>query len=142
MRDVLGVLCRYAIGIDHDPKTPMNRLSILLLGLGLGLTVANACLAQDAQFCQSMCTSEQRECRANAQQRPKEESLMPPESVQRNPLARTAEGAVPGQGARALSAAGDTHRRLDRVDACNATQARCMRSCGAAPAGVKRPPAA
>lgn len=115
-------------------KEKMNRLTLLILVAGM--TVANACVAQDAPFCQSMCTSEQRACRAAAQLLPREQSLMPSETSNRNPLARTAEGAVPGQGTRALAAAGDTNRRLDRVDACNATHARCTRSCQ--PDTVKR----
>jgi hypothetical protein len=113
----------------------MNRLTVFILGLGL--SAAGACSAQDAQFCQSMCTSQQQECRASAQLTPKEELLMPSDASSRNPLARTAEGAVPGQGARALSAAGATNRRIDRIDACNATHQRCTRSCAVQPDTIK-----
>lgn len=117
-------------------KERMNCLASLILGLGM--SAAGACLAEDELFCKSMCTSEQRECRANAQLAPKEERLMPPDTSNRNPLARTAEGAVPGQGARALSAAGDNNRRFDRLDVCNNAYQRCTRSCAVPPESVKR----
>jgi hypothetical protein len=92
------------------------------------LTTGSA-LAAETNFCTSMCESTQRECRVEASSGGKERFVPPPETAARNPLARTAEGAVPGQGARALQAAGDTHRRLDRAGACDKTYQQCTRSC-------------
>ena len=76
-----------------------------------------------------MCESTQRECRVEASSGGKERFAAPPETSARNPLARTAEGAVPGQGARELQAAGTTQRRLDRTGACDKVYQQCTRSC-------------
>ncbi|MBD8629417.1 hypothetical protein IFT64_21010 [Oxalobacteraceae sp. CFBP 8753] len=95
----------------------------------LGMLATGPALAADTNFCTSMCESTQRECRVEASSGGKERFVPPPETAARNPLARTAEGAVPGQGARALQAAGDTHRRLDRADRCNKSYQQCTRSC-------------
>jgi hypothetical protein len=86
-------------------------------------------LAAETNFCTSMCESTQRECRVEASSGGKERFVPPPETAARNPLARPAEGAVPGQGARALQAAGDTHRRLARTDTCDKSYQQCKRSC-------------
>jgi hypothetical protein len=95
----------------------------------LGMLAAGSALAAETNFCTSMCESTQRECRVDASSGGKERFAAPPETAARNPLARTAEGAVPGQGARALQAAGDTHRRLDRTGACDKAYQQCTRSC-------------
>jgi len=93
------------------------------------MLATGSALAADTNFCTSMCESTQRECRVDASSGGKERFVPPPETAARNPLARTAEGAVPGQGARALQAAGDTHRRLDRAGACDKAYQQCTRSC-------------
>jgi len=95
----------------------------------LGMLATGPARAADTNFCTSMCESTQRECRVEASSGGKERFVPPPETAARNPLARTAEGAVPGQGARALQAAGDTHRRLDRADSCDKSYQQCKRSC-------------
>jgi hypothetical protein len=95
----------------------------------LGMLATGPALAADTNFCTSMCESTQRECRVEASSGGKERFVPPPETAARNPLARTAEGAVLGQGARALQAAGDTHRRLDRADRCDKSYQQCKRSC-------------
>ena len=105
----------------------MKRLACLIVLVGM--TAAGSSLAADPAFCQSMCGSTQRECRAGAQLQPKEERLMANAEWERNPLARTAQGEVPGQGTRALKTAGDNHRREARIDACEASYQRCTRSC-------------
>jgi hypothetical protein len=94
-----------------------------------GMLATGSALAAETNFCTSMCESTQRECRAEASSGGKERFMPPPETGARNPLARTAEGEVPGQGARALQAAGDTHRRLDRTGACDKSYQQCKRSC-------------
>lgn len=95
----------------------------------LGLLPTGSALAAETNFCTSMCESAQRECRVEASSGGKERFVPPPETAARNPLARTAEGEVPGQGARALQAAGDTHRRLARTGACDTSYQQCKRSC-------------
>ena len=94
-----------------------------------GLLATGSALGADTNFCTSMCESTQRECRAAASSGGKERFMPPADTTARNPLARTAEGAVPGQGARALQAAGDTHRRLDRAGACDKAYQQCKQSC-------------
>lgn len=94
-----------------------------------GLTVPGLSLANEASFCQSVCESQQRECRANAAPLERAGLLAPSDISQRNPLARTAAGAVPGQGSLALRAAGDANRRLDRAGACDDAFQGCRRSC-------------
>ena len=101
----------------------------------VGLTVPGLSLANEASFCESVCESQQRECRVKAAPLERAGLLAPsdpsaPSSIyQRNPLARTAAGAVPGQGSLALRAAGDTNRRLDRAGACDDAFQGCRRSC-------------
>jgi hypothetical protein len=95
----------------------------------LGMLPTGSVLAADTNFCTSMCESTQRECRVQASSGGKERFAAPPETSARNPLARTAEGEVPGQGARALQAAGNTQRRLDRAGACDQAYQQCTRSC-------------
>lgn len=97
------------------------------------MAAAGPALAADPAFCSAMCASEQRECRASAQARPLQERLATGSVEYRNPLARTAQGAVPGQATRALDAAGDTGRRMVRQDVCESALGRCTRSCAAAP---------
>ena len=100
-----------------------------------GMLAAGAVMAHDAGFCTSMCDSRQRECRATAQAAPPAERFWPPDTEHRNTLARTAQGAVPGQATRALDAQGANGRRMARLDACTSTFQRCSRSCtGTAPA--------
>lgn len=105
----------------------MKRLALLIACLAA--SAAQTCLAEDAAFCKSMCVSEQRECRADAQLQPKEERLMPGDTADRNPLARAAQNEVQGAGTRALGAAGDTNRRVARVSACDTRYQQCTRSC-------------
>ncbi|MBD8658058.1 hypothetical protein IFT68_20810 [Oxalobacteraceae sp. CFBP 13730] len=95
----------------------------------LGMLATGPALAADTNFCTSMCESTQRECRVEASSDVRKRFVPPPETSARNPLARTAESEVPGQGARALQAAGDTHRRLDRTGACDNAYQQCKRSC-------------
>lgn len=106
-----------------------SALSMLLAIIG----AAGPALAADPAFCTSMCASEQRECRAGAQARPLEDRFAAAAVEQRNPLARTVQGAVPGQATRALDAAGDNGRRMARIDACDSAHQRCTRSCAAEP---------
>lgn len=108
------------------------------------LGAAGPALAADPAFCSSMCASAQRECRAGAQAQPLGERLAGAAPEYRNPLARTAQGEVPGQATRALDAAGDNGRRMARLDACDSALQRCTRSCAAPPGtgtGLRQAPA-
>jgi hypothetical protein len=105
----------------------MNRLALLIALLGM--TAANACLAEDPAFCKSMCASEQRACHANAQLQPREERLMPSDTPDKNPFARTAQGEVQTSGMRALDASGNTNRRLARGSSCDSGYQACTRAC-------------
>lgn len=115
----------------------MGRLAFLM-GL-IGMTATSASMAADPAFCKSLCSTEQRTCRADAQLQPKEERFMPADTPDRNPYARTAQGEVAGQGAVALRANGDNNRRMDRTGACDATYARCTRACAAPSATQDKP---
>ncbi|TXF97386.1 hypothetical protein [Massilia arenae] len=115
-------------------------LSIILATLAAAASVATPALAADPAFCASMCASEQRECRAGAQALPLEQRLTGSTPEYRNPLARTAQGAVPGQATRAIDAAGDNGRRMARLGACDTALQRCTRSCAAQPDGAGRSP--
>ena len=109
----------------------MKRLALSIVVAIMG--AAGPALAADPAFCTSMCASEQRECRAGAQAQPLDERFAAATVEQRNPLARTVQGAVPGQATRALDAAGDNGRRMARLDACDSALQRCTRSCAAQP---------
>jgi hypothetical protein len=119
---------REVVGVFHFQGDTMNRLAVLIAFLGM--TAAHACLAEEPAFCKSMCASEQRQCRADAQFLPKEERLMPASSGsaftranQPNPSPSLSADA------RGLLADGDNHRRLARGSACDTTYQRCVRSC-------------
>ncbi|MDY0976906.1 hypothetical protein SOM61_18230 [Massilia sp. CFBP9012] len=119
----------------------MKRLALIVLAaLAATVSVARPVLAADPAFCTSMCASEQRECRAGAQALPLEQRLTGSTAESRNPLARTAQSAVPGQATRALDAAGDNGRRMARLGACDTALQRCTRACAAQPDGVGRSP--
>lgn len=109
----------------------MKRLALLIACLAA--SAANTCLAEDPAFCKSMCTSEQRQCRADAQLQPREERLMPSDTPDKNPLARTAQGEVQAAGTRALNTSGDTARRMARGSACESRYQACTRSCAQPP---------
>lgn len=105
----------------------MKRLALLMACLAA--SAAQTCLAEDPAFCKSMCASEQRECRADAQLPPQEQRLAPSQLADRNPFARAAQNEVQGPGTRALGDAGDTNRRVARVNACDTRYQQCTRSC-------------
>lgn len=115
-------------------------LSIILATVGSAAVVATSALAADPAFCSSMCASEQRECRADAQALPLEQRITGSGAEYRNPLARTAKAAVSGQATRALDAAGDNGRRMARLGACDTALQRCTRSCAAQPDGAQSSP--
>jgi len=116
----------------------MKRSVLSIILATLAASVAGPVLAADPAFCTSMCASEQRECRASAQAQPLEQRLTGSTPEYRNPLARTAQDAVPGQATRALDVAGDDGRRMARLGACDTALQRCTRACAAQPDGADR----
>ena len=90
--------------------------------------------AADAGLCKSMCSAEQRECRANVRGLAADDGKPLLEMAERNPMARAAQEQVPAPAGRAIDAAGTQSRRIDKSAQCDAAYQRCVRAC-AAPAG-------
>lgn len=108
------------------------RPATLTLALA-GWLLSSAAYAADPGFCHSVCDSERRACKADAQQLAMEdrEDLLAVE--EKNRLARTAAntGAPSQTGARAPVETALQNRRMQRVAACDTTYQRCERSCRA-----------
>ncbi len=105
----------------------MKRLAASMILLGL----ASAALADEPAFCKSVCNAERTTCRADAQSRLENESLLPTNTPEKNPFARTAQVQMASGDGGALERAGDTHRRMAGVGACEETYQRCTRGCSA-----------
>jgi hypothetical protein len=105
----------------------MNRPAYLIACLGL--SAAAHCLAEAPAFCTSMCSSEQRQCRAQARLTPQGERRENLGTDDRNPLARTAQREVPSSATRAMDAAGTNDRQASGMGACDAAYQRCTRAC-------------
>jgi hypothetical protein len=107
----------------------MKRLAWLTMMMGALWT--GAAHAADAGLCKSMCSSEKRECRANAQGLAAEDGELLFEKGERNPMAQAAQEQVPAQAARAMDNAGTQTRRIDYAGKCDAAYLRCTRACAA-----------
>lgn len=108
----------------------MKRLAVLTALLGLA--VSNTVLAAEANepaFCKSMCSQEQRECRAKAVETLGDEASAQSRLPEKNTMARTAQEQIRGLGARAMDSAGYENRRIDRRAACDTQYQRCTRAC-------------
>lgn len=108
----------------------MKRLAVLMMLLGF----SSASFAEEPAFCKSVCSSERTSCRANAQARLQKEGLLPTDTPEKNPFARTAQVQMRSDDAGALERAGDQHRRMAGAGACEESYQRCTRGCSA-PAG-------
>lgn len=108
----------------------MNR-SILLVAL-LGLMAAPLAQAEEPSVCTSVCTSEKEQCTKRAGKLTELDSL--PKLEEKNPFARTADGAgqVWSESARANDRRAAQRRNSERVDACNASYKRCTSACAPA----------
>ncbi|MBD8533103.1 MULTISPECIES: hypothetical protein [unclassified Massilia] len=108
------------------------RRGLLLLAL-MGMLFSTAALAAEPSFCTSVCDSERRACKADAQQIAMEDREDLLATQEKNRLARTAAntGAPVRTGARAPVDTALQNRRLGRVAACDTTYQRCERSCRA-----------
>nr|WP_314545371.1 hypothetical protein [uncultured Massilia sp.] len=104
----------------------MKRFAVLMILLGL----SSASFAEEPAFCKSVCASEKTTCRADAQASEKSEGLLPTNVPEKNPFARTAQIQVRSDDGGALEKAGNDHRRMSRVGACEDTYQRCTRGCG------------
>lgn len=105
----------------------MKRLALSIILFGM----TGIALADEPAFCKSVCTSERTTCRADAQARLKNESLLPTNTPEKNPFARTAQVQMASTDGGALERAGDTHRRMAGAGACEDTYQRCTRGCSA-----------
>jgi hypothetical protein len=107
----------------------MKRLAALTILLGL----SSASFADEPAFCKSVCASEKTTCRADAQASEKSEGLLPTNVPDKNPFARTAQIQVRSDDGGALEKAGNDHRRMSRIGACEKTYQQCTRGCSAPP---------
>ena len=105
----------------------MKRLAAMVAACILSGTAT----AAEPSLCKSMCDSEKRECRADAQLAAADDADPPLTMPERNPFARTAQGQVPAESARAISGAGAQTRRMRKSAACDASYQRCTRACAA-----------
>ena len=92
---------------------------------------AGAGYAADAGLCKSMCSTEQRECRANVRGLAAEDGKPIFEVGERNPMARAAQEQVPAPAGRAIDNAGTQSRRIARSAQCDTAYQRCVRACAA-----------
>ena len=108
------------------------RLTFLISTLA-GWLVSTAAFAADPGFCHSVCDSERRACKADAQELAMEDREHLLAAEEKNRLARTAAntGAPSQTGARAPVETALQNRRMQRVAACDTTYQRCERSCRA-----------
>lgn len=108
------------------------RPASLMLAL-TGLLLSTASLADEPGFCHSVCDSERRACRTDAQQLAMEDREDLLTTTEKNQLARNAANAgAPTQvGARAPTDTALQNRRTKRIAACDTAYQRCERSCKA-----------
>ena len=103
----------------------MKRLALLITLLGL----SSAGFAQEPAFCKSMCTSEKSQCLASAKATEAKEGMLPTDTPEKNPFARTAQVQMRSSDNGALEQSGLQHRRQARAGACDDTYQRCTRGC-------------
>jgi hypothetical protein len=108
------------------------RLASLIPALA-GVLLSGAVLAADAGFCLSVCDSERRACKADAQQLAAEDGEGLLAMQEKNQLARTAArtGAPSSEAVRAGELSAVQNRRIARTAACESTYQRCERACKA-----------
>jgi hypothetical protein len=104
------------------------------------LLAASASHAQDAGFCQSMCASERKECRAQAAEKAGYDSAPPLQIEDSNPHAQAAARRA-GQPAEVRAAEKSSFQRAleERGARCDTRFRQCTRGCGpaAAPSRTK-----
>lgn len=101
-----------------------------LLAALLGMALSAAAHAAEPGLCKSMCASEKRECRADAQRLTEldRDVLIAPDS--KNPFDRAAnQGQVAPMATQAHERADDHRRSAERTGKCDATYLRCTRAC-------------
>lgn len=98
-----------------------------------GLLLSTTVLAADPGFCHSVCDSERRACKADAQQLAAEDGEGLLAMQERNELARTAArtGAPTSEAVRMGEHTAVQNRRIQRTAACVSTYQRCERACKA-----------
>lgn len=103
----------------------MKRFALLMVLAGLSA----ASFADEPAFCKSMCSSEKTQCLASARDRETKEGMLPVNTPERNPFARTAQVQMRSSDNGALEKAGNDHRRMASAGACDDGYQRCVRSC-------------
>lgn len=103
----------------------MKRLAVSMILAGLSATA----FADEPAFCKSMCTSEKSQCLATAVATEKKEGMLPTDTAEKNPFARTAQVQMRSADNGALEKSGLQHRREARTGACDAAYQRCTRGC-------------
>jgi hypothetical protein len=105
----------------------MKRFALLMTLLGLSA----AAFAQEPAFCKSMCSSEKSQCLASAKKTLEREGMLPTDTPEKNPFARTAQVQMRSGDNGALERSGLEHRRAARSGACDDGYQRCTRGCQA-----------
>lgn len=103
----------------------MKRLVLLMTLLGLSA----AGLAEEPAFCKLVCTSEKTQCLADVKATEQKEGMMPTDSAEKNPFARTAQVQMRSSDNGSLAQSGYQHRRMARNGACDDAYQCCTRSC-------------
>jgi hypothetical protein len=98
-----------------------------------GVLFSHAVLAAEPGFCHSVCDSERRACKTDAQQLAAEDGEGLLAMREKNQLARTAArtGAPSPEPVRAGEHTAVQNRRIQRTAACESTYQRCERACAA-----------
>jgi len=106
-------------------KEAMKRLAALMILSAL----SSACFADEPAFCKSMCRSEKTQCLSAARSRVEKEGLLPTNTPEKNPFARTAQVQMRSSDGGSLEKSGNDQRRLASASACDDSYQRCTRGC-------------
>ena len=103
----------------------MKRLLLLMTLCGLSA----AGFAEEPAFCKSVCTSEKTQCLADVKATEQKEGMLPTDTAEKNPFARTAQVQMRSSDNGSLAQSGYQHRRMARNGACDDAYRRCTRGC-------------
>lgn len=106
----------------------MKRL--LRIAIGAGAMIAGVCLANEPDICTSICATEKRECRAQAQRTTVEDTDPAIWMGEPNRVARDfGEVRLHAQEARVTDARNFHNRRMERIHACDEKHMQCSNAC-------------
>ena len=103
----------------------MKHIALLMVLAGL----SSASFAEEPAFCKSMCSAEKTQCLASAKDRETKEGMLPVNTPEKNPFARTAQVQMRSSDNGALEKSGADHRRMASAGTCDDGYQRCVRSC-------------